>query len=92
VNLEFDKKYFSQLAEHSTDFISYGDVLIFVSAANLWAFVLHGTITREIMDDLASRGYQVLWAREAMADLQTCTVNQYYIGQRSLDFGYYALL
>lgn len=90
--MDFDPRYFAGMASHTTDYLSYGDVLVHVSAANLWAFVLHGVITNADLDDLKSRGYQVIWAREAMLHLQPCSVNSYYIGQRTFDFTFYAFI
>lgn len=92
MNLEFDQKYFDGLAQHSNDYLSYGGTLVFVSSANLWAFVLHGMITDEIKADLKRRGYQVVWAREAMPSMRSCTVNEYYIGQKLVEFWYYAFV
>ena len=90
--MEFDPQYFESLAAHSTDYLSYGDVLVYVTASNLWAFVLHGVINDGIIGDLKRRGYQVVWAREPMGDMLPCTVNQYYVGQRVLEFSHYAII
>ncbi len=92
-----DAKEFARMAEHSNDFIFYpsGEVCVYVSQVNLWAFVLSAKQKdlSEVRSDLARRGYHVLFSNVNSPGFETCNIpNETWIFDQLVHFTRYAYL
>ncbi len=88
---------FADIAKTSTDYLHYdgdqGMAFLFVMPSNLWAFILYCDMNiTTVMDDLRTRGFQVVYGWKSYDVLTPCSPNDIYISSTPVRFTHYAVV